>query len=73
MTVLIEVRTPHGTTRRCDATCYKAQGDECNCVCGGRFHGKGLAAEEAPWEELDAVRQRIALDHGQTIQLRLGA
>lgn len=34
-----------GEGRRCDATCYDAKGPECDCICGGRHHGRGL--EEA--------------------------
>jgi hypothetical protein len=30
--------------RRCDARCYGAKGDDCNCVCGGENHGKGFDA-----------------------------
>lgn len=28
--------------RRCDAKCYDAKGPDCDCVCGGMNHGKGL-------------------------------
>lgn len=34
MTTLIE-----DGARRCDARCHWATGDECQCVCGGRYHG----------------------------------
>lgn len=30
--------------RRCDARCYDAKGPDCDCVCGGANHGKGLTA-----------------------------
>lgn len=33
-------------TRRCDGTCHKARHDRCTCICGGRYHGKGKAAQE---------------------------
>jgi len=28
--------------RRCDATCYNAKHPDCDCICGGKCHGKGL-------------------------------
>lgn len=36
--------------RRCDSRCHDATTPECDCVCGGRYHGKGSgtqALEEA--------------------------
>ena len=39
---LITVGNSEGT-RRCDESCYDAKGPDCDCVCGGRNHGKGLA------------------------------
>ena len=27
--------------KRCDARCYDAQHDDCECICGGHNHGKG--------------------------------
>ena len=30
-------------TRRCDAKCYNAHGEECECICEGMNHGVGLA------------------------------
>lgn len=30
--------------RRCDATCYDAKHDDCDCICGGANHRKGSAA-----------------------------
>lgn len=46
---LIEVRGGDGSLRgRCDSRCYNATTPDCDCVCGGRNHGKGLekAAEQ---------------------------
>jgi len=28
--------------RRCDARCHEATQPECDCVCGGRFHGAAV-------------------------------
>lgn len=37
---LIEVRNSEGLVARCDAKCHNATAPECDCVCGGRYHGK---------------------------------
>lgn len=42
MTTLIYVGNRSGCIGRCDAKCYEAKEDKCDCVCGGRNHGKGL-------------------------------
>jgi hypothetical protein len=42
VTTLIAVYTSSGCVGRCDAKCYEAQEDECNCICQGRNHGAGL-------------------------------
>ncbi len=31
-----------GDQSRCDARCHNAEEPECDCMCEGRFHGKGL-------------------------------
>ncbi len=41
MTTLIAVSTSQGLKGRCDAKCYDATCPACECVCGGRNHGKG--------------------------------
>lgn len=48
---------------RCDASCYLARGPKCDCICGGRFHGRlvdgTLAAEIEEFEvvELDRLER----------------
>ena len=42
MPVLMEVRNASGVVGKCDARCYEARSDHCNCVCGGANHGIGL-------------------------------
>jgi hypothetical protein len=42
MTTLIYVGDNNGCIGRCDAKCYEAKEDKCDCVCSGRNHGKGL-------------------------------
>lgn len=73
MTVLIEVRTPAGNARRCDATCHYATTEKCTCVCGGKFHGRGAAVQDLPPEALFAARVDVDLNEGESMQLRFGA
>lgn len=55
----------HGSTRRCTAICYDAKGPKCDCICGGRNHGKGLQAAQA--ETAEHAREILARA-GATIQ-----
>jgi hypothetical protein len=41
MTTLIAVYNSDGCVGRCDAKCYDAAHDKCDCICGGRNHGAG--------------------------------
>lgn len=42
---LIKLLDAHfNSVRRCDARCYDAKGDHCDCVCRGRNHGVALEA-----------------------------
>ncbi len=36
--------------RRCDARCHNATTPECDCVCGGRYHGRGAQAAQEQLE-----------------------
>jgi hypothetical protein len=38
---LIAVYNSEGCVGRCDARCYDAKHSNCDCICGGRNHGKG--------------------------------
>lgn len=42
MTTVIAVYSSDGCEGRCDARCHNATNPECDCICGGRNHGKGL-------------------------------
>ena len=65
MAVLIEVRTSSGVVGRCDAKCYNAQHPGCECICGGRNHGVGLArALENTREMAEAWMVEYALRKG---------
>ena len=41
MTTLIAVYDSEGCVGRCDAKCYEADWDDCDCICQGRNHGAG--------------------------------
>lgn len=43
MTTLIAVYNSDGCVGRCDARCYLAKTPECDCICGGKNHGAGVA------------------------------
>lgn len=42
MSTLMSFSTPGGSSGRCDARCYNAHSEICNCCCGGINHGVGL-------------------------------
>lgn len=52
MSTLISVGGNSGETGRCDAKCYEAQHPDCDCVCGGINHGKGLMCAQANAQEI---------------------
>jgi hypothetical protein len=41
MTTVISYQSSGGDQGRCDARCYDAHEEECDCICGGRNHGAG--------------------------------
>lgn len=56
---LIAVANSEGE-RRCDKRCYDARTLDCDCVCGGMNHGKGLArAQENTREHARQLPERI--------------
>lgn len=42
MSTLISWGNSEGTKGRCDAKCHGAKDPKCACMCGGRYHGKGV-------------------------------
>ena len=50
--------------RRCDPKCWNAEGPDCECVCGGRYHGHGRdgtladAVEETAETWIEALVER---------------
>ena len=56
-----------GTKGRCDAKCHNATKDDCDCMCGGRYHGAnnkpgGLekAVQEHSEEVFEAAKRKAA-------------
>lgn len=52
MPTLIAVYNSEGCVGRCDAKCYEASEPDCECICGGANHGKGLQKAQANTEAL---------------------
>ena len=86
MTTLIEVRGGDGRLiGRCDARCYEAEHEHCECICCGQNHGTGLhrAAENtremaeqwiAEYVERHGLDQYLAtINHEATEQLSFAA
>lgn len=44
MTTLMSVYNSSGCVGRCDAKCYDAKGEHCDCICGGANHWIGKKA-----------------------------
>ena len=58
-----------GEKGRCDAKCHNATEPECDCMCGGRYHGAGLKAGELDrrvaedWEHVvERAKERAAAE-----------
>jgi hypothetical protein len=66
MTTLIAVFDSDGCRGRCDARCYDATHPGCDCICGGKNHGAGLAQAEANTQALAAtwIREYEATNGG---------
>lgn len=63
MTTLIHC---HGAIEgRCDAKCYNAKSEHCDCICGGLNHGAGRQAA------IDNTR-RLTKEHVAEIERRGG-
>lgn len=53
MVTLLRVYLKDGTVCQCDIRCHNAWGRECDCCCGGRYHGK----REGSWPFVRAVQE----------------
>ena len=74
MVTLISYYSSGGDQGRCDAKCYLASEPECDCICGGRNHGAGLAQAEENTRELAASWVEQARANGQDVtRVELGA
>ena len=59
MTTLITQGGNEGS-RRCDGRCHFAKAPDCDCVCGGALHGKGLEAQQVLNDALPLARALTA-------------
>jgi hypothetical protein len=41
MTTVMQWGNSDGIKGRCDAKCHNAASPDCDCMCGGRYHGSG--------------------------------
>lgn len=69
MATLIAVYNSEGCVGRCDARCYNAEHEGCDCICGGRNHGAGknraIRNNEAMCAEWLEDFKRRHPEHGQ--------
>lgn len=49
-------------TRRCDARCHQATQPECECICGGRYHGCARGRSDGPRTVVEAELMHRGLD-----------
>jgi len=40
VTTILQWGNSEGVKGRCDAKCHNAETDHCDCMCGGRYHGR---------------------------------
>ena len=67
MVTLISYQSSGGDQGRCDAKCYNAAEEPCDCICGGRNHGAGLAKAEENTRELAETWIEQARARGQDV------
>jgi len=63
VTTILAVYDSEGCRGRCDSRCHFALSAECDCICGGRYHGSRHDAQRRMIEELLAnpeLRDRFA-------------
>jgi len=61
MAALIVETHSDGSSRRCDAQCHRAKNPECECICGGRYHGCAQSGE-GPGDIVEAELLRMGED-----------
>lgn len=67
MTTLISYHSSDGSEGRCDARCYDAKHETCNCVCGGRNHGAGKEQAMENTREMATQWIESAIEDGSII------
>lgn len=80
MTTVLAIYNSDGCVGRCDAKCHEASTSECDCICGGRNHGKGteraIRITQDLVDPLGELRRSFARTHGydpEGLQLEVGA
>lgn len=70
MATLIAVHNSEGCVGRCDARCYGATHEDCNCVCGGINHGVGeQKARNNTYDMIEQIQNYCEQTYGQEIDL----
>ena len=64
---LISYQSSGGDQGRCDAKCYDAHEEPCDCICGGRNHGAGREQAIENMRELAESWIEQARANGQDI------
>lgn len=78
MVTLMSWGNSEGTKGRCDAKCHNAKDPDCDCMCGGRYHGgasDGTLSERVKQygeEILEGARVRAAAE-GWTLEGNLNS
>lgn len=67
MVTLISYQSSGGDQGRCDAKCYEAREEPCDCICGGRNHGAGLEQATDNTRELAESWIEQARANGQDV------
>lgn len=65
---VLQATTGTGTVRRCNRVCWRANGERCECICGGAHHG---FKREPTVEEVERLMREVPLDQFEHIQLVL--
>lgn len=66
MTTLIAVYNSDGCVGRCDARCYNAHDDVCECICNGKNHGAG---KDRAMDNTRAMAEEWMQAYGHKMQL----
>ena len=73
---LMQWGNSEGWQGRCDAKCHNAKDPDCDCMCGGAFHGAAgrqggvEAAVREFWDEVTDRAQREADRRGLNLEIK---